>query len=189
LTQLDLEAKWAPLLVDWIDRDPNPVQGGAEDSVYTSQHPAYRAANMPIISISELLSLPDFGLDRFRRLAAHVTALPPDARTINVCFASPALLDALESVASKTTRQTYTQMEPKAFAMQRSAGCFPGKAAMEVTLPADRKQMLEAHIQEASQFFRLHTWVTIGTTRFALYSLLHRDGNRVTLVGRTFGTE
>ena len=64
LEALQLESKWATLLADWIDADvePNGFEGG-EDTLYLAQNPAYRAPNAPIVSISELLALPGFGID------------------------------------------------------------------------------------------------------------------------------
>jgi general secretion pathway protein K len=195
LGQLQLEPKWAELVADWIDTDgnPQPTGGGAEDNVYTLQKPGYRTANRYITSISELMSLPEFGAERYAKLAPHVSALPPAERSINVCFATPALLDALESHYAQTSQQTYTQMPAEQFAQLRSPGCFPlastiaGQAKGSTTLSTLAKE----RIGETSRYFRLHTWVTIGTTRFALYSLLNRDASsgQVQVLYRTFGTE
>lgn len=52
------------------------------------------------------------------------------------------------------------------------------------------KQDIDKRVAEKTSYFRLYSWVSIGTTRFALYSLLHRDGSgQVRPVLRTFGTE
>jgi general secretion pathway protein K len=199
LRVLHLEDKWAPLFVDWIDKDSQPqTDGGAEDNAYTLQHPGYRAANQYVTSISELQSLPGLSAEVFRSLAPHVTALPPSERKINVCFATPAVLDALLSAApaagnssgSISVTQQYTLMDPKQFASSRTAGCFPDVRAMKASVTAGNAQtFMDRTVQEESQYFRLHTWVTIGTTRFALYSLLNRNQQQVTVVGRTFGTD
>ena len=43
---------------------------------------------------------------------------------------------------------------------------------------------------ETSSYFRLHTWVRIGTAQFALYSLMYRDASKKARpIIRTFGTE
>jgi hypothetical protein len=39
-----------------------------------------------------------------------------------------------------------------------------------------------------SQYFQLTTRVMLGTTEFTLYSLLKRDGGKVTPLLRSFGT-
>jgi general secretion pathway protein K len=77
LGMLDLEPAWAVAMADWIDADTQPgFPDGAEDSVYTGLDPPHLAANMPITRASELMVLPEFGAERFRRLQPYVTALP-----------------------------------------------------------------------------------------------------------------
>jgi hypothetical protein len=103
------------------------------------------------------------------------------------------VLDALASALEKKIQRTFTE-DPKGLLESRKAGCFPPAGAFQVdaTLPANEQQQLQAlkdNIVEQSTYFRLHTWVTIGTTRFALYSLLQRQNAQVSLVYRTFGTE
>jgi len=57
LTALGLETKWAPMMADWIDADTVPNNpDGAEDSVYLSQMPPYRAANMFITRVSAAIA-------------------------------------------------------------------------------------------------------------------------------------
>ena len=53
--------------------------------IYTSQKPPYRTGNWPMMSPSELMNLPGFGADRYRKIAPYVTALPaaPSAK-INI---------------------------------------------------------------------------------------------------------
>lgn len=86
---LELETKWAGVIADWIDTDGQAgFPDGAEDSIYTSQTPPYRTAEMPITRTSELLALAEFGLDRYRKLEPYVTALPMGT-PINLCTAAP----------------------------------------------------------------------------------------------------
>ena len=191
LKLLQLEEKWAYLVADWIDTDGNLNAGGAEDAVYAGQQPGYRTANHYITSISELMQLPDFGRDRFMKLRAHVTALPPQVRNINVCFATPAVLDALVTAAG-TANTEYTVVDPKAFAQDRAVGCHPRRDVITRSMAGDRKQFIERRVTEQTEYFALRSWVTIGTTRFALYSLLRRDPlqqGQVFTVQRSFGTE
>lgn len=200
LEAAELERKWAPLIADFIDpdRNPYPEGGGGEDNTYTLQNPGYRAANTWLTSVSELMAIPGFGRERYLKLLPHVTALPPEERTINVCFATAELLDAVESVYGQSHVENNVQArksDPQGFAQQRSGRCFPGlqffsaQIGPNSALPADDKGALLAKLVEQSTYFRLHTWVSIGTTRFALYSLLKRDAVGVILVYRTFGTE
>ena len=183
---LELEPKWAKIMADWIDSDNNPqFPDGAEDTVYTGLQPPYRTANMPITRTSELLALPEFGLERYKKLAPFVTALPAGT-PINLCTASAELLDAIVAgrreftVARDSMKQT------------RQQRCFPNKDEFEQPLSGDQKQQLNDAqvIDETSDYFLATIWVTLGTHRFTLYSLLYRtDGNnQVRPILRSYGT-
>jgi len=185
LASVGVEPKWAGLARDWIDQDDavgNP--DGAEDSVYTSQTPPYHTGNWPMISPSELLNLPGFGADRYRKIAPYVTALPNANTKINVCTA-PALV--LESLAPGLDGEW--SRSPAVLANGRKTGCFPDVPTF--TNVAGPKAMLSMNnlIGQTSQYFQLTTRVMLGTTEFTLYSLLYRGGStKVAPILRSFGT-
>jgi general secretion pathway protein K len=184
LTLLGLETKWAPLIADWIDSDDQPnFPDGAEDSVYLAQSPQYRTANEPITSISELLALPGFGRDRYNRLAPYITALPAGTQ-INVCTASGVLLDA---ISGKTEYST----DPQQLLSQRqNQGCFPTLSVYQSSMSSQQQNLAAGRLGQTTSYFRLRTFITIGTARFTLYSLLQRDGaSQIHVLLRTFGTE
>jgi len=57
----NLNQKKAEAIADWVDKDVNAtVPDGAEDDYYTGLTPAYRAANQPFYSVSELLLVKGF---------------------------------------------------------------------------------------------------------------------------------
>jgi general secretion pathway protein K len=186
LNILELEEKWADMIVDWLDSDLDPgFPDGAEDNVYTSLTPAYRPPNMRITRASELLALHDFGIERYRRLEPFVTALPVGAK-INLCTAPPEVLDALLAGDREFTlaRENVVEM--------RKQRCYPSLQDFQGRLSADQKRELVDGevIGESSSYFRANIWVTIGTTQFTLYSLLYRTGqsNLVSPILRSFGT-
>lgn len=182
LVAVGLEPTWAPMIADWIDSDSQPnVPDGAEDSVYLSQTPPYRAANLLITSASELLALPGFGRDRWLRLAPYVTALP-HGTAINLCTAAGVVLDALGP--SGTTNFS----DPAALARNRQERCFPAKSDFDAIFNGDKSQVYaDTLVGTASSWFRLTSIVTIGTTQFALYSLMHQENDlRVRPVQRSF---
>jgi general secretion pathway protein K len=178
---LQMEPKWADLVVDWIDSGIDPMLAGAEDSVYMGQNPPYRTANLPITSVSELLALPGFGRDNYVRLAPFVTALPRDVK-LNTCSAPGVVLDAfLPGARNEFSDEALLQKN-------RAAGCFPKpdteyKAAFDN--PADY-QKVSGKFQQTSSYFRLTSLVTIGTTEFNLYSLLYRDQNGARPIMRSY---
>ena len=185
LDHAGVEEKWAYMIRDWIDADADvSFPDGAEDSVYNSQSPPYLTGNWPMTSISELLSLPGFGLQNFQRLAPFVTALPPGT-SINVCTAPAGVLDSI------TGRVEFTKNEEFLDKTRRSStACFPDKPTLERDMSDVQKARVDSLLSEKSDYFRLTTIVTLGTTEFTLYSLLSRKGsnNRVMPILRSFGT-
>jgi general secretion pathway protein K len=185
LTLLGLETKWAPLLADWIDSDLEPNDpDGAEDPVYMAEMPQHRTPNMPISSISELLALPGFGRDRYNLLAPYITALPSDT-PLNVCTAAGVVLDAMNPGG----KQEFST-EAAGLAARRQNGCFPTLAEYQTTMTSQQLGSITGRLGETSNYFRLRSWITIGTARFTLYSLMLRDGSgQIRPIIRTFGTE
>jgi general secretion pathway protein K len=183
LVAVGLEAKWAGIARDWIDADNQPGEpDGAEDSVYTSQTPPYRTGNWPMMSPSELMNMPGFGADRYRKIAPYVTALPTATAKINICTApAPVLQSFAENLGSDYT--------PELLASERKSGCFPDKQTFANVLGPTVAAQMQTVYSDSSTYFRLTTRVTLGTTEFTLYSLLWRtQGGKVTPLLRTFGT-
>lgn len=186
LTALNLDPKYADYVVDWIDKDTTPMSDGAEDSVYMEMNPPYRTPNLPITSTSELLALPGFTRADFDTLAPYIVALPLGVQ-INTCSASPVLLDALIG------HQQFSS-NPQEFQQDRTASgaCFPTpaevlQAAGDVqtgsvggaTAPqgGNVQQSISGLLGEKSAWFRLTSYVTLGTAEFSVYTLLYQDQN------------
>jgi general secretion pathway protein K len=182
LASLGLENKWASLLADWIDRDVEPLGfEGGEDGLYLAQDPPYRAPNAPIVSVSELLALPGFGTERYNKLAPYVTALPPGT-PLNLCTAPGLVIDAM------TDEREYG-VDAERLTKSRESGCFPTLSDLQAKVPADDWATLQHQLAEKSDYFRLRTFVSIGTTELALYSLLKRETSGVRPVLRSFGSD
>jgi general secretion pathway protein K len=187
LTILGLEPTWAPMMADWIDSDTVPNNpNGAEDSVYLSQMPPYRAANMFITTASEILALPGFGRDRYLRLEPFITALP-QGTSIDLCDASIELLNALGNVGN-TGGTTTNFSDPQSLANSRAEGCFPTQQEFDALFSnATARQKADGMVTSLSNYFTLTSIVSIGGTQFALYSLLYQQGDlRVRSIQRSF---
>jgi general secretion pathway protein K len=184
LVSVGLEAKWAGIARDWIDADDVPGNpDGAEDAIYSSQTPPYRTGNWPMTSPSELMNMPGFGADRYRKIAPYVTALPFANSKINICTA-PALV--IESLAESLNGE-YSN-NPQVLVAGRKTGCFPDQQTFTNIL-GKNAGTVTPYIATTSTYFALTTRVTLGTTEFTLYSLLWRTpGGKVTPLLRTFGT-
>ena len=182
LSMAQLEPEWADKIVDWIDSDVNPSgASGAEDNVYTSQTPPYQAANRRITRVSEILALPEFGYERYRKLEPLVNALPADAH-INVCTASGIVLDSFSA-----NQRQYSQ-DAAWLLKQRANGCFPTRQVLLNTIPPDERPFADRITDETSSYFRATVVVTIGSNQFTLYSLLKREAVGVRPITRSFGT-
>ena len=176
LELVGLETKWAPMMVDWIDSniDPQPIDG-AEDSVYMGQTPPYRTANRYITSASELLALPGFGRDRYLALAPYVAALPYNTK-INVCTAKDKVLDAFLGSGQTDFSSTAGQLDKNRAQGTGTTGCFPTLANYQAAF-GDPKQwaVVQGKFGQSSTYFRLTSFITVGSAEFNLYSLLFRD--------------
>lgn len=182
LSLVGLEPKWASLIADWIDADIEPTGfDGGEDSLYLAQSPPYRAPNLPVVSVSELLALPGFGAERYARISPFLSALPPGT-PLNLCTASAEVLDAIGDEDEFTT-------DRENLAKLRENGCFPTKADMQARAPIDEWPKIQFQVAEKSNYFRLRSFVSLGTTEFALYSLLKRETTGVRPILRTYGTD
>jgi general secretion pathway protein K len=184
LVSVGIEPRWAGLARDWLDQDDavgNP--DGAEDSVYTSQTPPYRTGNWPMMSPSELMNLPGFGADRYRKIAPYVTALPNANTKINLCTA-PALV--LESLAEGLNGEWSNS--PAVLSNGRKSGCFPDQQTFTNVANSSGRNRPMNPTGTQSSYFLLTTRVTLGTTEFTLYSLLYRGSSKVTPLLRSFGT-
>jgi general secretion pathway protein K len=198
LQRLGMDPKWAYYTVDWIDQDSNPMSpDGAEDSVYMEADPPYRTPNLPITSTSELMALPGFTRADFDRLAPHIVALPIGTK-VNVCSADPYVLDALTGV------EQFSAIDPEQFAKDRqtAGGCFPPLAQVKVSTanvtggtvgitggggtPTGTQTTPQDLVGQTSTWFRLSSFVTVGSSEFSVYTVLFSDTTGVRPMMRSF---
>jgi general secretion pathway protein K len=190
LVSVGLEPKWAGIARDWITATDIPSSpDGAKDSIYTSQTPPYRTGEYPMMNPSELMNMPGFGAERYRKIAPYVSALPANDVKINICTASAFVLESL----AKGLSGEYSG-SPELLVTERKRGCFPELPAFQrIVMGADAKDAadIQNRYSDKSVYFRLTTRVTLGTTEFNLYSLLKvgsGGSGKVTPLLRTFGT-
>ena len=179
LRALDLDIRLADRMADWIDRDIEPnFPDGAEDGQYLSREPPFRAANRPVTSISEILLVyPELGQAGYEVLRQFVTALPRGT-TVNINTARPeTLLVAAEALGlGEADRIVQDRPEEGWEAIEQLGDLVPPEAAPALGVDSD--------------WFQLAVRVDIGTQRFTMYSLLHRDAaGQVRPVIRRFADE
>ncbi|MDI9245299.1 type II secretion system minor pseudopilin GspK [Marinobacter sp. CHS3-4] len=88
-------------LIDWIDTNDQTITAyGAEDGRYLVADPAYRAANQPFTSVTELRLIEGMTEEAYRALLPHVAALPVSGAGINVNTATAEVIAALHTELS-----------------------------------------------------------------------------------------
>jgi general secretion pathway protein K len=179
LALLELDPALAGNVVDWIDSDAEQrFPTGAEDSTYSDQDPPYRTANTLITSPSELMAITGFDLDRYRRIAPYVTALPRGT-TLNVNTASDMLIASLSDDIDLPLAASLIE--------ERGDAEFPD---VETTFADLIAPEMFARIGGVSEHFLLTGTVVMGSNQMTLRSVLQRDNSGLTrALFRSFGVE
>jgi general secretion pathway protein K len=175
LEVLGLEPDLVQALRDWIDPDIKVrFPDGAEDEYYLLQEPPYRAANRPLVSISELRLVKGFTPEVMQVLLPHVTALP-ESTPINVNTATPAVLQALhEELTADDVELLLLDREESGFATINDFLAHSALAGLEISAGIDVK----------SDYFSILTDVLVGQSQAHLDSLLARDEKTTRILQR-----
>lgn len=168
-------------IVDWIDADgETSFPDGAEDAEYLRATPAYRAANRPMASASELLLIRGVTADIYQKLAPLVTALP--TRTaINVNTAPAAVLMCLAlGVTEEDAKELIEARQKESFLNVQSFLQHPALAGRAVQIEG---------LSVSTDYFLLDAAAQWGRGRVRLYSVLYRgSNNHAQVVARGQGT-
>lgn len=183
IDSLGLDPALKETLRDWIDPDNQP-QGfsGAEDDAYLRQTPAYRTANGPIASVSELRLVAGMTPEQFQVLRPFITALPPqtdvNATLVNLNTAPPELITALSA--------EFTAEDAALIVEYREQGGIRNMQDLGNVITG--KPLPDQFAGVQSSHFLLEASVIVGSTRMNLYSVLRRDANgRVETLSRSLG--
>lgn len=179
LRVVEVDERLADRLADWIDRDLEPnFPDGAEDSEYLSRQPPFRAANRPVTSVSEImLVFPELEREAFERLRPFVTALPRGTM-LNINSTLPEVL--------LTTSEEFDAGAAEQIFLDRPVDGWESIEQLGTLIPPDAGPALGVR----SEWFRLSVRVDVGTRRFTMYSLIHRDaGGNTSTVLRSFADE
>jgi general secretion pathway protein K len=169
LALLDLPAKLAPALADWIDAvGVAQPEGGAEDAYYLGLSPPRRAANRPLVTIDELALVAGYTPEVLAKLRPFVTALPASAgNAINVNTAPPQVLSAAIEGLSLPEANRITA--------SRLARPFQNLAEFRARLPSGIA-INEIALRVTSDGFVVRVGVRQGEVRATAVALLVRRG-------------
>ncbi len=181
LSLLELNPELAAAVRDWVDPDIEPgYPNGAEDDRYLGRQPAYRTANGPMVSPSELALVQGFDDTGYRRLRPHITTLPGVA-PINVNTAGPLVLMSLADGLTEADARRLTD--------DRGA---EGYASVERFLAHEvfaGREIPEHGLSVSSHWFLATSDIRIGRLQQHRFALLHReDSGRTRVVMQALGS-
>jgi general secretion pathway protein K len=167
LEAIGLNADLAQAIADWIDADDEALPAaGAEDDYYLRLPSPYRAANQPVVELSELLRVRGMDEASLARLRGFATALP--RRTpVNVNLAPPELL--LVMVPGLTPE------EARALASTRVQAPFRSLEEFEKRLPRRGMKWIEGTLSVGSSYFAVRGRATVGKADVRMEALLQRE--------------
>ncbi len=164
LAVLELDTELVQPVLDWIDADINiSLPTGAEDQEYLALKQAYRTANAPFVSISELLLVKGFTRPVYDKLAPYLSALP-NRVDINVNTVSVSLLAA---VLKSTLIDADTIIKNRPRLGYQDIAAFRGEQALT------GKKV--AGVGVSSQFFKTRVIIGLGRYNASQTSLIARD--------------
>jgi general secretion pathway protein K len=174
LQAIGLNADLAEAIADWIDADDEALPAaGAEDDYYLRLPSPYRAANQPVVELSELLRVRGMDEASLARLRGFATALP--RRTpVNVNLAPPELL--LVMVPGLTPE------EARALASTRVQAPFRSLEEFEKRLPRRGMKWIEGTLSVGSSYFAVRGRATVGKADVRMEALLQRERGAMPVV-------
>ncbi len=182
LRSVGLDEALVPAVVDWLDKDSEPTfEGGwgAEDDEYSTLDVPYRTANQKMKSSSELLLVKGMTTKSYQLLAPFVAALPSRTK-INV---NTAPLEVIMSLSADITRA-----DAEAVLAAREEGPFDSVQAFKDLDVIPGNSVAEDAIGVTSNYFLVDATARYGRRgKVQMYSLLVRNGEKVSVVSRSQG--
>ncbi len=150
---------------DWIDNDQNPgLPVGAEDTVYLNLPLPYRTGDHLLTAVSELLAIHEVTPELYAALRGLITVLPVET-PINVNTAPRAVMIALSDSPDQAALDSF--LEERAETPAQDVPSFMSRNIFGADVTPDR-------ISVTSAYFQMQGEIVVGSSRTALYSLIHR---------------
>jgi general secretion pathway protein K len=170
-------------IADWLDADEVPRLNGAESSTYAARTPAYRAANQPLRSVSELRAVANLTPALFVALEPLVTVWPQAPAAINLHTAP---LPLLRAINADDTLQPLSLADGETLLQRRREPGYLDRDdffSQPVFAEAD-VEGAAALFGESSSYFLLTARVEIADREQRLYSVLRRESRQVDVLLR-----
>jgi general secretion pathway protein K len=154
-------------ILDWADADQEAgFPGGAEDSAYLAASPPYRTADRPFTVVSELLAIQGMTPPLYEALRGRVCTLPTLTK-VNVNTAPEEVLRALSAAPPDEARF-------RQFLERRRDEPVETEAAIASQTGLILDKDTTGTVTVRTPYFQIQGEVFVGSSRVALYSLIHR---------------
>ena len=174
---------------DWLDVDTNPSPDGAEDDYYYGRTPAYRAANRPMSSVSELRAVATMTPELYQALSPWVTVWPEAPTTLNI-HTAPAMV--LRSINADKDLSPLSEAEGESLEEYRKDTGFPDKNDFlaNPVFEGKREKMtgIMKLLGQDSSYFLLVAEVEVADRNLRLYSVLERRNRTIGAIARASGS-
>lgn len=201
ISQLDPDQEMGPpqnfvdILSDWIDKDQETRDFGAESDYYQSREPAYFSADSLLVSPTELRLLKGMDTEEskkiYNKLLKHIATLPikegktPIDTPININTASLEVLKAI-GFDQGSAEKIQKQIKERPFRNHKEFEDYLNNNS-EVTKPEKFDENLEIkNLSVKSSFFLLKGEVKINNARLFINSILERKNGKVSVIMRDF---
>lgn len=186
LVQLGLSSGLASPVIDWLDPDSLPYDSeGAEEDWYLRLKPAYRNANRPMVSVSELALLRGYTGEIAAKLAPHVSTLPT-AAALNVNTAGPMLIASLsDSISFNMAKEMVKNRGNEGYGSVDRFLQLPAFSA----LTSEERLSLSKLLDIKSDFFEVRAEAEIDGKRRVLSARLQRTESGMRTLDRDWSQQ
>ncbi|HIO92328.1 MAG TPA: general secretion pathway protein GspK [Leucothrix mucor] len=171
---------------DWIDKDDEEKEGGAESNYYQSLEKPYMTANALITNPSEVLLLKGMTKELYGKLLPFISTSP--SKTINVNTAPKEVLEAVGFDTNAVNSIIKLRDEAPFESMTDFWDSTEVKDLFDPkTELGKRKKDYSITLGNTTNYFLLKGQVNINNTRIFINSILERKKGKVRVIMRDYG--
>lgn len=159
----EIDTGLVEILVDWMDADSRVRPGGAEDNVYLSFSPPYRAGNVALLDVEELRLVKGFTPEVITKLRPFLVALPTRT-SINVNTAHAPVLGALFAAMPLSDAEK----------LSKSLQDLPLSTAAGLPARAGKNHKIITPHDIRSSYFHVNVFTEVGRYQNHSFALVYR---------------
>ncbi len=167
---------------DWMDKDNNPSDFGAEDNYYIDFEPSYRAGNRQFRSVSELRLVAYMTPELYLAIEPFVTVWGDGSLNIQTAPAQ-----VLRTLNAPEQLQPLSEGEAEALVALRGEEGFESVQALLNSPVLANLRVDSSGLTEKTDYFLYSGQVEVADRRSTLYSVLHRQAGQVKTLLRSGG--